>query len=65
LTIDERRVFQSGIEDGELGKLGKLFRDWARSSLRQFATFDDCDQLRTLEPDSGQRLEARLPGAGE
>jgi hypothetical protein len=32
LTVDECRVFQSRIEDGELGKLGKdgkHLRDWA------------------------------------
>ena len=36
LTVDECEVFQSGIEDGELGELGELLRDWAGCHLRQF-----------------------------
>jgi hypothetical protein len=38
LTVDECYVFQSGIEDGELGKDGKdgkHLRDWAGCQLRQ------------------------------
>ena len=38
LTVDECGVFQSGIEDGELGKdgkHGKHLRDWAGCHLCQ------------------------------